>query len=167
MTRRKALAVAAAISTTGMSAALAIGANFGLFGLAAQPSEIGNFTATPAAINETAAARSAQPSTPATDPVGSPGPSPAPDVEVIYIDEPPTLPPPAVGASAQGLARAAEVTPPQANVPAQTPVGLPHAARDDHDDDAIDDDSNRGCSNSGHGNCEDRGGDEDHDDDDD
>jgi hypothetical protein len=141
MGRRNALAIAAAISATGMSAALAIGANFGLFGLAvAQNAAIGNFQAvTASAVTTTADADTVHstddtiaPATSATEPapeIVSENESPAPTAGRANSTA-------SNGASADGLAQAASVAPPQANVPEQTPVA---------------------CSNSGHGNCESRG----------
>jgi hypothetical protein len=133
--QRKALAIAGAISISGMSAALAIGANFGLFGLAAQQSQqVGNFA--PAAemrpVSDSAGAPppAAAPSTDDPPDIAAP-----PSLDVPAPVEAPVVSPPPIPTSPS---RAAEHRPTTA--PARTPAPAP-AAGDDH----------RGSSNSGPG----------------
>jgi hypothetical protein len=148
MAERKALALAGAVAVSAMSAAVAIGANFGLFGLASQPApRVGTFI--PAGLSEDApqngAQAPAQPASAEQSPALDDGPGPA-------TEAPPTVTP---------------VVPEVPATPALPTLTLPvQAAADDHRSS----NSGRGSANSGHGSSRDddhredddhRGGDDD------
>lgn len=147
MAQRKALAVAGAISVTAMSAALAIGANFGLFGLAASPdARVGTFTA---ANSESAQADPAGTTEPLAAPSTEPGGPPATPLaaEAAPLEAPVEFAPALPGEPAQ----AAEHRSP--NAPESAPPAVSHHDDADHDD------------GSGHGRNRGRGGDDARDDD--
>jgi hypothetical protein len=155
MGRRKALAIAGAISISAMTAALAIGANFGLFGLTGgSGTQVGNFAAEAPGV--------AAPASAVVDAPGAPAAEPAPEIIVVEAPAPaatlfaePTEPPPVITAAD----------------PDPEPEPAP-AVLDDHDDSDDDDDDDSGHGRgrnrgSGSGGDDDRDEDEDDDDSDD
>lgn len=148
MGRRKALAIAGAISISAMTAALAIGANFGLFGLTGgSGTQVGNFAAEAPDVAAPASAVLDAPSAPASEP--------APEIVVVGL------------APAASLFAEPTEPPPVITAADPEPEPAPAVSNDDADDD----------DNSGHGRGRNRGPggggdddndrDEDHDDDDD
>lgn len=157
MAQRKALAVAGAISVSAMSAALAIGANFGLFGLAASPDPtVGTFTAAnsesaqadPAGTTEAVAAPSTEPSGPTAAPLAA---------EAASLEAPVEFAPALPGEPAQ----AAEHRSPNAPESAPPAVSQNDADRHDHDRSGHGRNRGRGGGDSGNDDSDDH-----HDDDD-
>jgi hypothetical protein len=122
MDRRKALVTAGAVSLTAAAAAAAVGANFGLFGLAEPRGGLGKLS--PVAATELDRAAGAVPATTTLPPV----------VETVYVEEPPASGEPAPhvtsgrSAEREAVADSGDTSSPPQPPPAALPDPAPPTA---------------------------------------